>query len=355
MSNFTKKVWGTVFLVCLVLQACSSQAPVPNNEPSSSVGTTPSQAIAIDATEVHQPTQVSTQASAIIQHLVQPGDPKYIDTQIIHDCTLGYTYALGQPAKVIKSCDAWKINILERPMAAGTNNYLPFLDIESAQFGADTDWYYGKVRIYESGLPTEDSPLYYLFELDTDFNGRGDFLLSVQDLPMNQITWTVNGVRVWQDINGDVGSQTAIRADTGSTGDGYDALLFDQGVASDPDLIWVRRSPAANNTIEFSFKPSLLGGDPSFSWWAWSFLGQLDPAKFDIVDTVSDAYQLDNTCTLGFNGDPIGFPNQCKTFQPSPTPPPASNPLTGCVKPPRPNPDSCWIWEADKCQWTCYN
>jgi hypothetical protein len=204
--------------------------------------------------------------------------------------------------------------------------------------------------LHESGLPGDGQSLFYLFELDTNFDGRGNILISVENLPLTDTAWTVAGVRAWQDTNNDVGSQTPIRADAARSGDGYDTLLFDQGAGPDPDLAWARRSPEAENSVEFAFKPALLNNDNTFSWWAWDLLGGLDPSQFDLVDGATEAYQVDNTCTVGFNGDPMGFPNQCKSMLPTPTPTP--EPL-GCVQPPQPARD--YYWDPVNCKWMQYN
>jgi len=352
---------GIALMLCVILQACSPTAPIPQEiipstgataQPAYEMTDLPTQtgSVVASATATEQPAP----PTPTIQHLSMPDNPVYIASQVASDCTMGYTYEIGQAAQIFTACDAWSINYLERPVQNETFNYIPALDIESAQFGANGLWYFGKIMVHDGSLPGGGLPLVYFFEIDTNFDGRGNYLISVENLSQEATDWTVSGVRVWQDTNNDVGSTTSIRADDSSTGDGYDQLVFDQGSGADPDLVWARRSPDDANVIELAFKPALLNGGASFSWWAWAFLGNLAPSSFDLVDGNSEIYQMDNTCTVGFNGNPLGFPNQCSAFQPAATSVPTQSPFI-CVQPPKPSPDSCWIWEAANCKWTCYN
>ena len=284
---------------------------------------------------------------AVVEHVTSPGNPGYLDTQLVRDCSQGYAYETYNTVSLIRGCDSWGINYLERPFPPDLGNYLGFLDIELAQFGSSGGWFFARMRVYDAAFLEDGNSLYYLFEMDQGFDGRGDILIVVENLPLDATQWTVTGVRVWQDINGDVGGEKAIRSDASASGDGYETLLFDQGQGSDPDLVWARRSPNSPKSIEFAFKPSLLAGDESFLWWGWAFLGNFDPASFDLVDRYTELYQLDNTCSMEFNGSPQGFPNGCRAIQPTPTPSPA------CIKTPNPGPG--WIWFPDKCRWELWN
>ncbi len=335
MKNFARFSLSLLTCAMLLLSACSNPAPATpapagsgGDQPAEAPAATLTQAVSGGASSGSQsdPTSAPTlppappEPTATLAHITLPGTPTYLPAQVIQDCALGYTFTAGQPGALVSSCDSWKINLLERPLQTGSLNYTPYLDIEMAQFGADSAWFYGRMRLYAAGMPEDGSALQYFFELDLDFNGRGDILVSVQDLPLGATDWTVAGVRAWQDTNADVGSQTPIRSDAERSGDGYDRLVFDQGYGADPDLVWARRSPDGDKYIELAFKPALLGGDSSFSWWAWALQGDFDPGLFDLVDGSLEAYQLDNTCMLGFNGTLQGFPNQCNTAQPTQAP-----------------------------------
>jgi hypothetical protein len=360
MNTIRKSTLMIVLMLCVIMQACSpglvdpvvtlppaSATTRPTDEPT----VLPAQAepVAVSATATQQPATPTP-----IQHLTMPDKPVYIASQVVQDCTMGYTYETGEAAQIFKPCDDWAINYLERPFQDGNLNYIPSLDIEFANFGASGLWYFGKIQVHDGSLPGDGLPVVYFFELDTNFDGRGNYLVSVENLPLTATEWTVSGVRAWQDTNNDVGSKTPVRTDATNTGDGYDKLVFDQGSGPDPDLAWARRSMNAANIIEFAFKPALLQNSNSFSWWAWALQGELAPAKFDLVDGNSDLYQMDNTCTVGFNGNPRWFPNQCSVFKPTPTLVPTASVFV-CIQPPKPYEDSCWIWEAAKCKWTCYN
>ena len=61
-------------------------------------------------------------------------------------------------------------------------------------------------------------------------------------------------------------------------------LIFDQGVGTDPDMVWARRS--LTKSIEFAFKPTLTDGDVRFAWWAWAFQGTIDPLSLIPLNTL---------------------------------------------------------------------
>jgi hypothetical protein len=342
----------------LILGACSMGQPgSPTSAPQASVPTTSLPAMTEPplAGEPSTDPPVVAEAPTItatttpITHTNFPGLPKYNDTQLIRECAMGYSLMPGKPVLILQACDAWSINFLERPMTSDQVSYLPYIDIEMAQIGVDSSWYYGRVRVYEGGVPGDGTPYYYYFEFDIDFDRRGDLLIAVQDLPLDSTEWSVSGVRAWRDMNGDVGGETPIRADTAASGDGYETLVFDQGAGADPDLVWARRSPNSQKWIEIAFKPALMENDATFTWMAGAFQGAFDPTQFDLVDATPGAYQVDNTCAMEYNSAPLGLPNGCRTIQPTPTA------LPSCTQPPKPTPDTCWIWFPDQCRWICFN
>lgn len=117
-------------------------------------------------------------------------------------------------------------------------------------------------------------------------------VVSVKDLPLDAMTWTINGVQAWSDANGTI------------------STVFDRGVGADPDLVWARRSP---NTIEMAIKPAILhlGGPSRFAWSAWAYQGTLTPPDIALQAATPDLYQIDNTCARGFNGNSSGLLNNC--------------------------------------------
>ena len=111
--------------------------------------------------------------------------------------------------------------------------------------------------------------------------------------------------------------------------------------------------PMSPKMIELAFKKSLLNGKASFMWWVDALKGDLDPSQFDLVDSYDENsfFAIDTTggWLFGING--TGYLKQC--YIPEPIPVPTNAP--SCVKPARPNPDPCWIWMAQWCQWVCFN
>ncbi|MDX9990812.1 MAG: hypothetical protein RBS68_02075 [Anaerolineales bacterium] len=289
-----------------------------------------------------------------ISHQSRPGNPLYSQA-LPGECNTGFNYKIG--FRVRPPCDTWGTNMLERAVSADMSSFYHYIDILSARVGKSGDWFYASFDLFGAGMAEEGVPLTYFFELDLDQNGRGDILLAVQDLDLYISEWSVTGVRAWRDLNGDVGGPTAVRPD-GQSGDGYETLVFDQGLGDDPDLAWVRHNPDNYQRIEFAFKPALLDRKESFMLWAGAMRGRFDPQAFDLVDSQSETalYEVDTTCGWVF-GHEKGY-NLKKCFvAPDPTKAPQeeSGPAI-CIKPPHPNPqDGGWVWNEAKCKWELWN
>jgi hypothetical protein len=229
-----------------------------------------------------------------------------------------------EPIEVALGCDRWRDNYLERPHDEEALLYFPAIDITQAQFGQDEEWYFARIDTYEQ--PEASTPLdgVFGFEFDLNEDARGDYLLLVENPAAIGSEWSVTGVRVWHDENDDVGSLTAVLADETNTGDGYEVLIFDQGIGDDPDLAWARLSPEEPFVVQFAFKPALIEDADIFIWWgwAWEVSELLQPELFDFVDTYEeeDIFRLDNTCAWTFGALPRILPNTCPIFQPTPTP-----------------------------------
>ena len=229
-------------------------------------------------------------------------------------------------------------------MTEDKTTYLPYLDIEIAQLGLDIDWYYLRIKSYEASVPSDGSAFFYYLEFDLNFDGRGDQMIVVENLMMETTEWTVEGVSAWKDANDDVGGATATKSDPENPGDGYETLVFDEGAGDDADLIWARRTSSSSPWIEIAFKKALLEGDASFAWMAGALQGEFNPQAFDLVDTYTELFQVDNTCTLEYNSTTRGLRNGCRVIQPTPTlmpvpVQPGETPAPVCVKPPKPSPD----------------
>jgi hypothetical protein len=157
-------------------------------------------------------------------------------------------------------------------------------------------------------------------ELDVDIDGRGDWLVLAGQ---PGAVWSTDRVRVWRDINKDVGNNAPIQSDPPQTGDGYETLVFREGQGEDPDLAWARLDPADNRSVQIAFKNEMIKGDVEFLWGAWADQGLVNPGWFDYVDhfTHDEAgssirglsqyplkalFEVDNTCRWAVGFTPEG-------------------------------------------------
>jgi hypothetical protein len=227
----------------------------------------------------------------------------------------------GSSQVIINGCDYWNREWLERPAASATGAYIPALDILWSQAGKSGDWVYLRIKINDlSQIPQGYQAG---FELDTNLDSRGNYLLLVNQ--PTSTSWITDGVQVWQDTNGDVGGSKPFAHDANG-GNGYDTKVFDAGVGTDADLAWARISPKDANTIEFAIKASLLPNPTIFGWWAWTGLGNITPAKFELVDSEQDGqtWNVDNTCSWIYGLTPTAgqLANLCAIVQPTSIPSP---------------------------------
>ncbi len=297
MNKKISTIFGIAILFCLTLQACgvppaTTQAVVP---PAPTEPVTIPSALPPEATSTASlpPTPTIVPTPTQIQHLTQPGTPSYIELQTAHDCTMTDTNGAPiLPLRLNTVCDLWNINFVERPFTADLSTYLPYLDIQVTQFGANINWFYARIHPVDVVATQGDGEVTYFLELDLNLDGLSDVIIAVQNLALSDVVWSTAKVHAWRFVDGNVN------------------LIFEQGSGADPDMLWARRTPTKD--IEFAFKPSLLDGDTSFGWWTWAYQGTFDPTQFIPLLTLPDVYQVDNTCALGFNSDPSGLPNHCR-------------------------------------------
>jgi hypothetical protein len=293
-----------------------------------------------------QPTDTE-EPTATIEHKVFPGEPPGGTHSAMTDADSSTT-AGEQRARAGEFFNA---NFFERPFTANDMVYFPDLDIQKAVLNRTSDWVYVVISLKGPG-PDNDMRGFYGLEVDLDLDGRGDVLIMAGQ-PGD--TWSTDRVKVWQDTNNDVGSRTALTADYPQMGDGYDKLLFDQGIGSDADLAWARRSPSDTNAVQIAFKPSAINSDAEYLWGAWTDLGVMEPSWFDYNDHFTHAEagsplkeitqhyplkalaQVDNTCrwSVGFTpkGDEPGICSVPATPTPTFTVTPSLVPsnITGIV------------------------
>ena len=279
----------------------------------------------------------------------KPGEPWF--TQYVMDCSIGNLVTPGELIQPPVGCDNWETNRFERPFnAIGQDEYYPDLDILHAEFGLSGGWFYLRIGVYDPPRPGSDYlEGTYGVEIDTDEDGRGDYLILVVGPGQEGGSeWNVQGVQIWFDANNDVGNVQPEEPDGPYEGDGYEELIFDQGEGEDPGAAWARVFMTGSAFVELAFKEAVLGGAETFQWWVWADQGVEDPSFFDYHDSIphadaGDAYEglayfpvnqvfaVDNTCASLWGAPPNDDPDLCendphvpKDRPPERTPPPTS-------------------------------
>lgn len=371
----TKKIsalFTFIFIMSLLLTSCSptpESSAVTEDYPLASA-TEATQAPETEETETEEPesteavieetlaTEDVSSDISDVDHTNIPGEPAYSQS-LPGECNTGFNVDNGA-FSVKAPCDNWAINLLERPVSTDQTEFYHYLDILNAKAGQSGDWLYFRIDLFGAGFPDDDIPFTYYFELDTNQDGRGEYLIAVTNLDLYTTEWSVAGVQVYQDRNGDVGGRTAIRPDGSSNTDGYDTLIFDAGLGDDPDLAWARHDPSHANQIEFALKKSLVGSQVNLMWWAGAMMGTFNAQDFDLVDSASEdtLFAIDTTCGWFLGRETTYNIRKCY-IAPEPTAGPANPSAPAedvCVQPPNPNPnDGCWIWIEEDCEWVCFN
>jgi hypothetical protein len=247
-------------------------------------------------------------------------------------------------------------NIFERPFTATDMTFRPDLDINKAEISSDSSFIY--ITLYLNGINPQTSGLQGMYgvELDTDLDGRGNYLILASNPSGTE--WKMENVTAYKDSGKKVGGARPMAADAPSGYVGYDQTIFSLQNLSDPDAAWGRVSPKGGAIVELAFKRSLVGGANQFLWGVWADDGVKDVAKFDYNDhfTANEAgspYQdanyplkalalVDNTCREVYNFTPTAdIPGLCAlppTATPTPLPPtvtptlpPSPGNITGLV------------------------
>jgi hypothetical protein len=301
---------SVALMLCIVLSACAPKASTPAPQPAE-VATTasqPTEAAAQPTEAAAAPTNAPAPAQAIMPGGLPDGKGIFLGDQS--------TVSSSSKARAFAG-DRFTLGKYERPYNANTmDTYYPYLDIVSANFYAEADWVYVRVTLVGPD-PNNGFPATYAVEIDKNRDGRGDLLIIV-DHPSG-MDWSSSGVRVLTDKNGDMGGVNPLFSDS-QQGDGYEAVLFDQGQGQVPDAAWARLDPSDPNSLDMAFKTSLLGSDTKFLAGLWAGIDNLDPAKFDLNDhftheqageanpdianfyPIKELAALDNTCrqAIGF-------------------------------------------------------
>ncbi len=282
-----------------------------------------------------------------LEHRLIPGEVAHPRTGLF-DTISGDTARQGQTNQP-PGGDEYRYNLYERPFNAITMDiFFPDLDIREAKIGPDETWMF--ITIYLYGLRPESNALEgaYRLELDLDIDGRGDWLFEAR-APLQE-TWSVSGVRVWEDTDNDVGGEIPCYFDPPQVENSYDRLVFDQGYnTDDPDAAWARFKPGNQPAVQIAFKYSLIAFDERFMWGVWADQGVDQPQWYDYNDhftyeeagspfPVSRYYpikliaEVDNTCRWTYGFEPEGNePCLCAGGKKAPTPTVATQAALGAI------------------------
>jgi len=278
----------------------------------------------------------SEPAAVAVTHEMVPGNPGSPDVEkdeIDTENTAGTRTALG---------DSFRLGNFERPFTENDMAYHPELDIVKLELSAGDDFYYFTFIMSSPGADGFGAG-YYGIEFDTDYDGRGDYLLWAKGT--SSADWVIDGVMLMEDVNGNVGGSSPVVPDN-NDGDGYERVLFGPDDLSDPDVAWVRVS---GSDVQLAVKRSYIDKNRWY-WRAWADGGIADPARFDYNDTVTEEqagspnknsglypiaalHMMDSTCWIAYNLEPTGTElGGCVQIQPTQPPPQPTDEPCDCPR-----------------------
>jgi hypothetical protein len=308
----------------------------------SALGTEMAEALDVAATQSAEPveapsTETTADTRAPVVHSVTPPE----GTSLAPWITDKSDAALADQHRA-NGGENFDQNLFERPFTSGVMDYLPDIDIVTAEFSRSGDWVF--INLIMSGQnPAGGMKGVYGIEVDSNMNGRGDFIIYA--INPTSTSWSTTGVKAYEDTNHDVGGYTPLVADI-HPGNGFETLIFDEGYINDPDAAWARISPSSGSTVQLVFKYSLIRNNDKYMWGAWAGLPEMvDPAWFDYNDhfthaiagsslsELTDFYPLkaffgwDNTCrwVVGIKNPTGNEPGLCP-YTPEPTAGPTLGP-----------------------------
>ena len=294
-----------------------------------------------------------------VQHLTQPGEPTRMRTWVSDRSSA--TYASERRAVG----DGFNLNLYERPFTTVQMEYQPYLDLTKVEVGEGGEWIY--VTLHLEGAPPQGVQAFYAIEIDTDRDGRGDWLIGAFAPPST--TWTADGAKIWADSNNDVGGNAPMLSEAPLSGlNGYDQLLFDSGQGNDPDAAWARIDPTSAQRVQLAFKHNAIQSAGTFLWGGWTDEGVKEAGWFDYNDhfTLAEAgsplsnnanyplaalFSVDNTCRWTYGFEPTEeYPGLCPLPEPTAVPP---TPTTEICFPPATYVCENWNYETCECEDTC--
>ena len=299
-----------------------------------------------EAPEVEDATATPEPPTATpIAHVYLPGEPGWV-SKYFYDTDSSTTAA----SKSAAGGDDYYSNKYERPFSQTDMVYYPDLDILKAEISNDSNFFY--ITITVKGLNPTTGNLTGTFgaELDTDLDGRGDFLLYC-DVP-NFNDWKIDTAHAFKDTNNDVGGALPTRHDANYTGDGFETMIFSPTILDDPDGLWCRQRTGADVKVDLAIHKTLVGNPGQFAWGVWTDLGLKQPSWFDYNDhftfdqagspmsgtsyyPLKEIHSLDNTCREAFGFEPSTvILGMCFVPTPTPTTPPlpTNTPVPGTIR-----------------------
>jgi len=313
MNKKNKNTLISVSMLLLAMLACvsSSATPVATEAP-----TLPPTLIPVVV--IPSSTSVPTASNTSIPHVDIPGELPVEHSSFAGDQDSFITSA----EKRAPGGDRFTFGRFERPFNADTMDvYHAHLDIQENYVYRDAKWIY-IVIILKGGDADRKLGGKYGVEIDSDLDGRGDWLIT--NLQPASKEWSTDNVEVWFDTNNDVGGSVSVTADELGKGNGYETKIFDRGQGDDADLAWARLSSQQAFTVQLAVKTSLLGGSQTFMAGVWAGGENLDPSLFDLNDhftqdqagsslvefefyyPIKAIFELDNACRVAIGFQPTG-------------------------------------------------
>lgn len=252
----------------------------------------------------------------------QPGPAK----EVIEDTNASLTAA----DRHVTEGDAYQANLFERPFSAQMD-YIPELDILSAEISNDGNFIY--VSIFMNGNAADMTGIFAV-ELDTDKDGRGDFLVTAAAPVAGE--WSAGNMTVRMDPNADVGGQQPLKDDSQS-GNGYETVILTSEQAIDLGSAWSRISPNDSQNVQIAFKGDFLDNREKFLWSVMADNGFKNPEMLDYNDHLTPGeagsplkddenyplkqlHSFDNTCRMVYGIPKTGLePGVCGNEKEIPT------------------------------------
>ncbi|MBI9050686.1 MAG: hypothetical protein JEZ00_14790 [Anaerolineaceae bacterium] len=328
-KNFFLMIISMIFILACGLPMMGGATPPPPMEEVQPISPIQIEELPTTAISEIDPVPIESTENPV-QHIAQPGEPNRIRTWVTDRSSAQYASEHRSVA------DGFDLNIFERPFTAGEMQYQPYLDLTKVEVGEGGEWIY--VVFHLEGNPPAGVEAFYAIEIDTDRDGRGDWLIGAMAPPST--TWTTDGVKVWHDSNNDVGGTMPMLSEAPLAGiNRYDELIFDNGHGNDPDTAWGRIDPASTQRIQVAFKHSVIGSADTFLFGGWSDEGVKEAGWFDYNDhfTLAEAgsplinsndyplaalFSVDNTCRWSYGFEPTtAYPGLCPLPEPTAIPP----------------------------------